>query len=365
MSEPAAGPEAAGRRVVFLDAARCAAIALMVFAHVSDSLRLPSAWSGAFGTYYGYLRGFTAPVFFLVSGWAFSLATLPKVERFRRWGPELKKRLGRVLTLLAWGYALTLPWWAEGFPFSSAGEVWAPFFAIGVLQCVAVALLAAQGLVLVAPSKRFYAGLALLLSTGAVLLGPRTSWAEHLWLPLRGFFFAGAAQGGFPIAPHAAYFWLGSAAGALWLSERWTPRAMGFWLLGLGALGLWVGPKLGERTAPSEALFLFRLGQAALLLGLVSLFTSKLRGMPKALGLVARRPLTFYVGHMLLIWGVPFVPGLAHRVGPTLGPLGCALWAAGSLLAIYGVVAAEELLRARRAAGVGGESSSPPVARSA
>lgn len=50
--------------------------------------------------------------------------------------------------------------------------------------------------------------------------------------------------------------------------------------------------------------------------GVVS-FASPVLRVPAALHIPSKHALTFYVGHLAVIWGVPFVPGLHRRVGMT------------------------------------------------
>lgn len=159
-------------RLVFLDLARCLAIVMMVVAHFTDSFLGQGEAATPLVRLYGNVRGLTAPLFFLVSGWAFAVATLPRWAAFRGFSPELAARGRRAGVLYLWGYLLTLPWWAEGFPFEAADQVWEAFFAFGVLQCIATALVFAHVLVRVAPSPRLFSWLALFFALALVLVAP-------------------------------------------------------------------------------------------------------------------------------------------------------------------------------------------------
>ncbi len=98
-----------GERLSFIDAIRALAILMMLQGHfvaglLSDEYRvldnpLFMAWR--------YLRGLTAPVFFTISGFIFTL--LLERHRGKGWGnPRLKKGLFRGLKLIVIGYLLQL-----------------------------------------------------------------------------------------------------------------------------------------------------------------------------------------------------------------------------------------------------------------
>ncbi len=356
-------------RVAFLDLARCLAIVLMVFAHLCDSLLEVGQWQTRFGQLYGHVRGLTAPLFFLVSGCAFAVATLPRFQAHRRYGPEVRARLSRALLLFAWGSALTLPWWAEGFPFEARAEVWYPFLSLGVLHCIAVALVVGQVLLRVSKSPAVFAALSFGVAAVAVLAAPALqAWGAGLPPHLgRGAFFAGGFAGGFPILPWAAFFWFGGTVGAWLYSTRAGPLPTSAVLVGTAAVALGAGTLLdpvylelpeGLESA-SPALFLRRLGVASGLLSVLPQVARVFTTLAQHLRLPAANALTFYVGHMLIIWGVPSVTGLYHRLGPTLSFTSCAGLTALCLAFLWAVSAFVEKaagwLRASRRAGSEGD----------
>ncbi len=299
-------------RLRFLDLARCLAIVMMTLAHVRDGLISPEGNAHALARLHDHTRGLTAPLFFLVAGWAFTAATLPRWRAFRAWGPPLRARVERIVVLFALGHLLTLPWWHEGFPVDVPREVWLPFATSGVLECLALAMLTSHLLLRLCPSPRALAVVSLLLAVGAVAAAAPVQEATSTWpLALRGPFNADGVPGGFPLAPFAAYFWLGTAVGV------WRPNAARLAAAGAAALAVaWLlrdafpGPRM---DVGSPALFSSRTGWALLLLAATAAAD---RLLPAGLSFerLASRGLTFYVGHMLVLWGVPFVPGLVHRL---------------------------------------------------
>ena len=337
-------------RLVFLDLARCLAIVMMVTAHFTDSLLDPAQLATPLLQLYGLVRGLTAPLFFLVSGWSFAVATLPRWAAFRSLSPELAARARRAGVLYLWGYLLTLPWWAEGFPFRAPESAWEAFFVFGVLQCIATALVLAHVLVRVVPGPRSFTWVALTLGLALVLAAPALQqWALALPRPLRGLFSAGAVHGGFPLAPWTAFFFLGAAAGMSAAAGRHPPRTLATWMAAGGTAVLVLAQAFGPPGSTNMSyLFLHRLGVVALLLAMLALLALRLRRVPGVVRVLARRALTFYVAHMLVLWGVPLVPGLFHTLPHNFTLPGCALLAAlciaATLAALYLWKAAQGLV---------------------
>ncbi len=337
--------EESGRpsRLACLDVARFAAIVLMVFAHFTDALVRPSEWESDFGQVYRHVRGITAPLFLLVSGWAFSLATLPRFQEHKRLTASVKARLRRAGVLALWGSALTLPWWAEGFPFAARSDVWAPFFTFGVLHCIAVALVLGLALLRVSPTPAVFSGLSLVVAALSSVAAPAVqAWAAPLPSVLRGALFAGSFAGGFPLFPWVGYFFFGACIGTVaWLRgapalviAKWT-AVLSVILFCAGAALLpaghaWFGGGLRGTALP---LILQRLAIACLVVAVFARCITRWTPALKVFAVLSAHALTFYVGHMLMLWGVPLSAGLHHRVGQTLSfPAVGALTAASLVL---------------------------------
>jgi len=324
-------------RLPFLDLARCLAIVMMVLAHARDSLISPQGRLDGLARLHEHTRGYTAPLFFIVAGWAFAQATLPRWQAFREWGRPLAARLERVVLLFVWGRLLTLPWWHEGFPLDVPREVWLPFATSGVLECLAVTLLVTHGLLLVVPPRWLAAALAA-LAASAVLGAPWLQGVAAGWPMLaRGVFNAEGVAGGFPLAPTAAFFWLGAALGAVAVRRAWSARTCA------AAAGVLGAGFLAASRVLSSSPFLDRSGWVLLILAVLA------AAAPRSLPLepFAGRALTFYVGHMLMLWGVPFVPGLVFRVQNGFGVLEVVLVTCLMLAALAAVCLASEWARQR------------------
>ena len=328
-ASPAPAPRPPSVRLAWLDAARCVAIVLMVFAHFSDQLLAVPSEPSLFLTWYGKTRGITAPLFFVVAGWAFAIATVPKRQDFA-WGTAgLRRRLARTAALLGLGYALTLPWWAEGFPFHAPPEVWTPFWSIGVLQCIGAALALAHLVLLATRGPAAFAAGMFGSALGILAVAPVVQVAAATLPPfLRGWLNGDGVPGGFPLFPHVAYFFLGVALGtAVWL-RAWPARRVAIVGGAAAAVSVVLGKALhapvmewmGEARfwQASPTLFLTRGGAALALLAACSALAGRVRRLPPILEHSAQRALTFYVVHMVLLWGVPWMPGLVLRLGKVL-----------------------------------------------
>jgi hypothetical protein len=334
-------------RLPWLDLGRTVALVLMVFGHMCDALLERTAWGSAFGQAYRPLRGVTAPLFLTISGWAFAAASLPRHAQHAAWGPAVQRRLYRAAALVFWGSFLALPWWAEGFPFHASAEVWKPFLSFGVLHCMAGCILFGQGLLRIAPSA--LAVSAYSLAAGLLALGVSPSlqrWTQDLPAFVRHSLFASAHSGGFALLPWAPYFLAGLGLGAFAWHRCWTARhvsaALSVTACGLLLVSLAMSPSwmVDAATVSPLALFARRLGIA---LGLLATFVVVSQRLPRQqlLSLVripARRTLTFYVGHLAVIWGVPGIAGLRHHLGTNLSFASCALLTVFTLAAIGGAL---------------------------
>ena len=143
-----APPQLGAERIAPLDAARALGVLAMVFGHTCDALLSAAVRAGPLAREYWKVRGLTAPLFLMVSGWAVAVA----VERSRARGlPVVRQRLPRVLLLFAIGYALRYPGWdLPGF-FSGRPAVWEHVLAFDALHAIAVGLFLAS-LVFALPS---------------------------------------------------------------------------------------------------------------------------------------------------------------------------------------------------------------------
>lgn len=358
---PAAAPTARRPRLAALDAARALGVLAMVMGHTLDAVLSNEARQTPVMARYWQLRGFTAPLFLLVSGWAVTLA----ISRSGVTGWAVPRgRLRRVLLLLLIGYGLRWPGWALGKLLDGDRDIWAHFLAFDALHCIAVALLGAS-LVLALPCHR-YAKAAILagLTAATVLAGARATTPGDVLataaglpasIPAMAFVQAIGGTSAFPLFPWAAYFLAGTLVGLLAPPDR--RGAAGLAVVAavlILATTQWLG--LSHRTPGSPVLVAYRVGVVLAVLALLSLVPGSLAARAAPLG---KSSLGVYAIHLPIVYGwypFPFyfwcypLRGLWNTVGRALGP------AAGVAVAVL-VLAASYALYVLALAGWRGRSA--------
>jgi acyltransferase len=368
LPDPSAGPRPPARpRLAALDAARALGVVAMVCGHTLDAVLSPEARAAPAMITYWHARGFTAPLFLVVSGWAVTLA----IARSGASGWAIPRgRIRRVALLLAIGYALRWPGWALDRLQAGDRDVWAHFLAFDALHTIALALLAAS-LLLALPWGRAAraAALAALLVLAAWLgrragipgAEPATAAGLPASLPAIALAQALGGTSAFPLVPWSAYFLAGTLVGLVSPPDRRGAAgtaAAGAILLCVTVL--WSG--LGDRAPGDPVLIAFRLGVVLLLLGALELVPARAAARVAPLG---RSSLAVYAIHLPVVYGWSTVPGLSFRVGRTLGAgqglavaaaVLAASFALARLLALGGRLAAAGVTAARRRVG----ASRPP-----
>jgi uncharacterized membrane protein len=321
------------KRFWALDRLRALAVVLMIQGHTFTALLEPRGFSPAFGRLHGLLHGLTAPAFLFGAGLAFGVASYGQYARHRVLGPDVRRRFRRYASLIAIGYALQLPGASLWAAFHVQGAQLELVCRIGPLQLIALTLGLCQLAILVVPTPRLHAcfctllGLVVLVSAEQV---GRARLSSRLPL-LLGALFDDDHGSQFPLFPWASFALFGvGVAGMLaeFGSRTEPPRAAWFVVPGalvvaLAYLALASGfapfdPHWFWRTSISY--FSFRLGLVVIALGLLARPGDAQRAAsPGDLSaLLARRSLTAYVAHLLLLYGTPFTPNLVHRWGTTL-----------------------------------------------
>lgn len=316
-SHPAPAPRPSRPRLAALDAARALGVLAMVFGHTLDAVLSPAARQTPVMLRYWQARGFTAPLFLLVSGWAVTLAIARSGAR--GWAVPAG-RIRRVLLLLVIGYGLRWP----GIEFLQAGDrdAWARFLAFDALHCIALSLLL-TALVLALPWRAgVKAAILGALAVGAVVLGAealtpgQAEGARGLPPSVAGMALVQVIGGtsSFPMFPWAAYFLAGTVVGLLAPADRRGSLAKGAVGIALVALTLQF-PGMGSRAAGDPVLIAFRVGVVLTVLGLLSLVPARLAAAAAPLG---KSSLGVYALHLPIVYGWWQFSGLAWRVGQRL-----------------------------------------------
>jgi len=317
-------------RSAFLDLARAVAILMMIQGHTLDAVLVVDARAGTAFDVWWFLRGLTACMFLLLSGFSFTLATArnwsahvhSRTVILRRW-----RRFGFFLFL---GYALHFPMAKLGHLPGMSDERWRSFLAVDVLQCTAVMLVVLQALVWLTGTRARHAGVVAITGGAIVALTPvvwSTDWASRLPL-LAASYLSPATGSQFPLLPWGGYVMLGAALGHLH-AHRGIDRVVGQRILlrfGLALLALaligsivTVSP-FGQADfwTTSPTLFLLRSGLVLVLLSAVARVSQGVSPPPYAVHALARESLTIYAVHLCLVYGSVWNAGLRQVVGASL-----------------------------------------------
>lgn len=333
-------------RLVFLDVARVLAILFMIQGHALDVLLAPAYRQGLLFDGWLFLRGLTAPMFFILSGVSFTLSTLRSWEDYLQPSWKLFQRLIRFAFFVLLGYAMHLPARSlRDFQYVDAAG-WQGWFQVDVLQCIGLTLLSLQILVLLVRTPQRLARWGAGLGGAIILLAPLAwtmDWARYLPLPIASYF---NSQTGslFPWFPWAGYVFFGAALG--YVLRQWpaTPRQFTR-LFAAGGLALLVSGILLSKPVmllythldfwkTSPTLFLIRAGCVCLLLAFFSRVTPALSISQRAWRSLAQESLLIYFVHVCILYGSIWNLGLRQVIGSTLAPLPTLGWTCLLLLAM-------------------------------
>lgn len=351
------------QRLHALDLVRGVAVVVMVLGHSIDAVLSSAERTTEVFRLYDAVRGFTAPVFLLVSGVAFTVATERKWDDYRRPGRPLTMRLLRVALLFLIGYALHFPFFSLAKLLNgTTPQDRAAFLQVDVLHCVAASLLLLQAVVLTSATPQIFARRAAVLAAGTVLLSPLL-WGRDLASaisPVVAPYLNMREPSIFPVLPYGAFFFSGAVAGHGLLRARAANREPQFLrylsFAGISAIALGIllehlpvtlfPPHDYWKASPN--FFMVRTG---VVLVILSLFFSA-RGVPGSAGrhivTLGQASLLVYVVHLIIVYGSAANQGLAQLLGRTSGPAQAAGIGVMVLLAMLGLVHGWNVLRSGR-----------------
>jgi uncharacterized membrane protein len=198
----------------------------MIQGHTTDVLLSPTYRRGLGFDVWLFLRGLTAPVFFLLAGFSFAASTTRHWRSSASVSRPQIRRIGKFLLLILLGYALRLPARSiEGFQSLDAAG-WQSWLQVDVLQCVGFTLALLQLLALVVRSRLLFASLASASCVFVVLLAPvvwNADWSKPLPLGIASYFDSRTGSP-FPLFPWSGYILFGTAVGFLRARELLSGR---------------------------------------------------------------------------------------------------------------------------------------------
>jgi uncharacterized membrane protein len=246
------------------------------------------------------------------------------------------KRFRRYVLFIALGYFMHLPVKSIHGLADLTAAGWQALFQVDVLQCIGLALIGLQALVLLSRTPRQFA-IATAAAGGLIVLAAplvwTVDWAAHLPLATASYLSAGTGSL-FPLFPWSAYVLAGAAVGYLLMRES---QGAGKIRLAPWALAGVLAPSLGvafsklpinlydypQSWAPSPNIFLVRAGAVLLLLTLVTVVTRRVQLPARPIQNIASESLPVYFVHICILYGSVWNVGVREVVGAQLTPAQC------------------------------------------
>jgi uncharacterized membrane protein len=309
------------------------AVIFMVMGHSIDSVLSRELRTTEGFILYDAVRGFTAPIFLFVSGYAYIVATEKRWSEFRTFSKPVLQRLMKVALLFVIGYALHFPFFSLNKILHQSGpQELAQFFQVDVLHCVGASLLMLQLMLFAAPTRREFALSVAVIATGIVVLAPliwRIDFAP-LVSPFLSPYFNQMQPSIFPLFPFAAFMFSGVVVGHFYLeakekrTEDTFVRDLLLFAVVAVALGIdfdllpWSLYPEHDYWKTSPNWFLVRVGIVTLITGAFYYVRRLPAVLEKNLITLGQASLLIYPVHLLIVYGSAANFGLMQHVGQTL-----------------------------------------------
>ena len=349
--QPQGGAGGQSRRVIFIDLARALATVFMLYGHAVAALLAPEYQKGTWFEIWVFQRGLTSSLFFLLSGFAFSIATSKHWTAHGYLSLAFIRRTRRFLLFVVLGYALHFPVQRLADLATAPNDRWQSFLAIDVLQLIGVTFLAVQLLVIATRSRRAFTTALFIATLMAIFL---TDWIWSLdasrMPPWIASYLSPKTGSQFPIFPWAAFILTGAMLGQFYAASgaapiaRYANRALLVPGVALFAAALAIGALpmslVGDAWDAMPTQVALRMGPSLIVLGAIAHASRRVVRLPRVFGAVAQETLLIYFVHLCIVYGSIWNSGLVQRFGPTLNPvemLACVmvLIAAMVVLAFY------------------------------
>jgi uncharacterized membrane protein len=334
-------------RLHHIDSLRAYAILMMLQGHFIDMLIDPAYRVGGHPLYETWLfcKGFTAPIFFTVTGLVLIYLIFRKEDTEYR-DDKIRKAFKRGLYLIFWGYLLR-----ANFFGMMAGQIYREFWKIDVLHCIGIGMLTLSGLYWLCkkmPPAVFKASL-LFSSIVIFLLEPIYMSFNYEGLPLGISNYLTRENGSiFTPFPWVGYTLIGGFLGLVYVKN--IHRQFGglkILPIVLATLGFFLMQKSSwlfmqfhhasdlmvfKQVAYNNYLFI-RLGHVLLFIsGFIVL--EKMLSRLNLFNEIGRSTLNIYILHFIVLYGSWFGLGLSTFFAKSLTPLNAIL---GALLFIIGI----------------------------
>lgn len=305
-------------RFVYIDLLRGWAVLVMIEVHVFNAFLIPAFREEQWFKVLNFINGLVAPSFLFVAGYSFVLIAQRKWNDYLSLTPVFWKQTGRILQVLAVGYALHLPFFSLNKLMSLSWQEWGVFWKVDVLHAIAVSLMTMVVLVLVARTQRRYFAALVFLAVVAVFGSP---WMydrniDHLLPEPLANYLTAAHRSQFPLFPWMGFVLCGGIAAQVyvWLKERMTERLFfrRFMTTGFAVIAIAVLTDVLPVTLfpehhywrASPGFFFIRLGIVMILLASLWFWEQAVRSGRSVVSVIGSESLVAYAGHLLAIYGM-------------------------------------------------------------
>ncbi|MFA5832226.1 MAG: heparan-alpha-glucosaminide N-acetyltransferase domain-containing protein [Bacteroidota bacterium] len=305
-------------RFVYIDLLRGWAVIVMIEVHVFNAFLIPVIKEEPWFKILNFVNGLVAPSFLFIAGYSFVLIAQRKWNDYLAYSPVFWKQLGRILQVLAVGYALHLPFFSFNKLLNISWEEWGVFWKVDVLHAIAVSLLVLLALVLIARTQKKYFFAVALLAFAMIFGSP---WMydrniDHIMPEQLGNYFTAAHRSQFPLFPWMGFVLFGGLTSQLlvWWKETMEEQKI-FTRFFVAGIVLIIGSIIADLLPivifpehnfwrASPGFFFIRMGIVLILLSTLWIWEKTAKSGRSLVSVVGSESLVAYAGHLLAIYGM-------------------------------------------------------------
>jgi uncharacterized membrane protein len=324
-------PVLTASRLLFIDMYRGLITLVMIEGHVTNATVLHAMRPTKAFHYLNLFNGMIAPSFIFIAGFALSLIFEKRWEEIMHVRKPFWMQVRRFLFVLGVGYWLHLTTWSflALMRFNESQLLY--MLRADVLQLIALSLLFTLFLAVILRNRKALMALLFFLALINVFVTPFLYDIDpKVYLPAFPAAYINVRHSAlFPLFPWAAYSFLGTVIGWIYLQARKTGREKTFFnmalILGavmlLGGFALFYVPwqyhTYADPSRSSPRHFMLKMG--FIFLSLSALWFYEQRKKPKGswLNIVGQESLFVYGLHLMIVYGCVFT---AHNIARDIGP---------------------------------------------
>ena len=331
-------------RLRFIDIGRSIAIILMLQGHFISLtfedyreqltlLRQTGTSGNIFFDWWCHLRGFTAPLFFTITGVVFVYLLLGNQDEKYFKQIRVRKGFKRAISIIVWGYALQLNF--KNISYYLSGNINDRFFAFHVLQSIGfgiLILLLLYGFYRIINKRIQFSWILLVLGFAVFLIQPLINSYGNTHIPAKAPMFIQNLIHGpnsiFPLTPWVGFVFFGGALGAIireksdQLKQKWFPvkfAALGLIVWGMGTLILYIFSHLGFDMHFMSVVYLFHQVMEVTLLIAVLMYVERLFKQRDTMFMrMGQNTLIIYILHVILLYGAIIGIGIRTYIQKSL-----------------------------------------------